>query len=352
MGARFGSTSPAATIGTGKAAKDGDTEMTLGGLSLDAGEYVIRWTSVADDGDLLRGTIRFTVLAALAHPGADAHARGDAHASRDALVHGRVRRTLSNAGTAAPSERDVARRLGRRPRPQPAGSSGQRRPPADPRRARARRGRRSVGPAPQPRRVTGDALPPAARVPGLPASSRRRPPPSALPAVASAHGLSATYQSPLPLAVYLVGAATTVGLSFLFVLARDMRAVPTDAGHVVAVPALDPARAARDRAARLGLDHGPGDRRRVLRRRRRAAVPVDLRLGRRRPHLGAAVPGLGVARPVRDAPRHRAPGCCARSASTAGRRRRSRTRSGSGRPRPGSCSSSGSSSSRSPASRR
>ena len=51
------------TIGTGKPAKDGDTEMTLGGLSLDAGDYVIRWTSVADDGDLLRGTTRFTVLA-------------------------------------------------------------------------------------------------------------------------------------------------------------------------------------------------------------------------------------------------------------------------------------------------
>lgn len=53
----------------------------------------------------------------------------------------------------------------------------------------------------------------------------------AAPAVASAHGLSPTYQSPLPLAVYLVGAATTVGLSFLFVLARDMRAAPTDPGH-------------------------------------------------------------------------------------------------------------------------
>ena len=56
------------------------------------------------------------------------------------------------------------------------------------------------------------------------------------PAVASAHGLSPTYQSPLPLAVYLVGAATTVALSFLFVLARDMRAAPTDPGHVVGVP--------------------------------------------------------------------------------------------------------------------
>jgi hypothetical protein len=57
------------------------------------------------------------------------------------------------------------------------------------------------------------------------------------PATASAHGLSATYQSPLPLAVYLVGAATTVALSFLFVLARDVRAAPPEPGHVVAVPA-------------------------------------------------------------------------------------------------------------------
>ncbi len=57
------------------------------------------------------------------------------------------------------------------------------------------------------------------------------------PAIASAHGLSATYQSPLPLAVYLVGAATTVGLSFLFVLARDMRAAAPEPGHLVAVPA-------------------------------------------------------------------------------------------------------------------
>ena len=47
------------------------------------------------------------------------------------------------------------------------------------------------------------------------------------PAVATAHGLGTVYQSPLPLAIYLAGAATTVALSFLFVLARDMRAAPT-----------------------------------------------------------------------------------------------------------------------------
>jgi hypothetical protein len=58
-----------------------------------------------------------------------------------------------------------------------------------------------------------------------------------LPAVAAAHGLSPIYQSPLPLAVYLVGAATTVALSFVFVLARDVRATAIDEGHVVRVPA-------------------------------------------------------------------------------------------------------------------
>jgi len=57
-----------------------------------------------------------------------------------------------------------------------------------------------------------------------------------LPAVAAAHGLSPTYQSPLPLAVYLVGAAATVALSFLFVLARDVRAPEPPPGRIVRVP--------------------------------------------------------------------------------------------------------------------
>ena len=57
------------------------------------------------------------------------------------------------------------------------------------------------------------------------------------PATAAAHGLSPVYQSPLPLAVYLVGAAATVALSFLFVLARDMRAAPATDTRIVTVPA-------------------------------------------------------------------------------------------------------------------
>ena len=46
----------------------------------------------------------------------------------------------------------------------------------------------------------------------------------AFPAAVLGHSLSATYTSRLPLAVYLVGAAVTVALSFIFVLVRDVRA--------------------------------------------------------------------------------------------------------------------------------
>jgi hypothetical protein len=46
----------------------------------------------------------------------------------------------------------------------------------------------------------------------------------AAPTVVAAHTLNPTYTSRLPLAVYLAGAATTVALSFIFVLVRDVRA--------------------------------------------------------------------------------------------------------------------------------
>ncbi len=60
-----------------------------------------------------------------------------------------------------------------------------------------------------------------------------------LPAAAAAHTLSATYESRLPLAVYLVGAATTVALSFAFVIVRDVRAAAppaTGAGFLPPAP--------------------------------------------------------------------------------------------------------------------
>jgi copper resistance protein C len=49
------------TVGTGGPAKDGDDTMTLDGLALAPGAYTIEWTSVADDGDVERGTLSFTV---------------------------------------------------------------------------------------------------------------------------------------------------------------------------------------------------------------------------------------------------------------------------------------------------
>jgi hypothetical protein len=59
----------------------------------------------------------------------------------------------------------------------------------------------------------------------------------ALPVTVAAHGLSPVYQSPLPLAVYLVGAGATVALSFVFILARNLRAAPYPSPTPVHVPA-------------------------------------------------------------------------------------------------------------------
>jgi hypothetical protein len=55
------------------------------------------------------------------------------------------------------------------------------------------------------------------------------------PAAVAAHSMNATYASRLPLAVYVVGAALTVALSFIFVIVRDVRAAPPDltiVGHL------------------------------------------------------------------------------------------------------------------------
>jgi hypothetical protein len=61
----------------------------------------------------------------------------------------------------------------------------------------------------------------------------------AAPSAVLAHTLSATYESRLPLAVYVVGAAATVALSFIFVLVRDVRAerpAPLTGGHLPPAP--------------------------------------------------------------------------------------------------------------------
>ena len=58
----------------------------------------------------------------------------------------------------------------------------------------------------------------------------------ALPAAAAAHSVNATYASRLPLAVYLAGAAAAVGLSFIFVIVRDVRAAPPDLSDPSTIP--------------------------------------------------------------------------------------------------------------------
>lgn len=59
------------------------------------------------------------------------------------------------------------------------------------------------------------------------------------PAAVAAHSLNATYESRLPLAVYLVGAAITVALSFVFVITRDVRAAaPSVEGSGALPPAV------------------------------------------------------------------------------------------------------------------
>ena len=56
------------------------------------------------------------------------------------------------------------------------------------------------------------------------------------PSAVLGHGLTPAYQSPLPLVVYLVGAAAVVALSFVFVIARDVRAAPIAPGRPMTVP--------------------------------------------------------------------------------------------------------------------
>ena len=60
-----------ANIGVGTVAANGDTEMTLTGLALEPGDYLIRWTSAADDGHLERGQLDVHGPGAHADPGAD-----------------------------------------------------------------------------------------------------------------------------------------------------------------------------------------------------------------------------------------------------------------------------------------
>ena len=48
-------------VATGSAQDDGDLFMTATNLALEPGDYVIRWTAVADDGHVERGRLTFAV---------------------------------------------------------------------------------------------------------------------------------------------------------------------------------------------------------------------------------------------------------------------------------------------------
>ena len=166
-----------------------------------------------------------------------------------------------------------------------------------------------------------------------------------LPASALAHSLNPSYASRLPLAVYVAGAAMTVALSFVVVLARDLKATAPDLTGPADVPRRITRYTLRSAGAhRLGLDRRPGHRRRVFRRRRRDAVPVGLRLGRRGDGIGLHRPGLAVPRSVLDPARHRRLRSSTGSASERGNRPTTRPGSGAGPASSGSRPSSGSSS--------
>lgn len=61
---------------------------------------------------------------------------------------------------------------------------------------------------------------------------------AAVPMPVAAHGLVGRLESPLPLAVYVTGAALAVLLSFVFLIARDVRSVSIPHGTPRMVPAL------------------------------------------------------------------------------------------------------------------
>lgn len=55
-------------VGTGRPARDGGRVMTLDGLDLGPGGYTVKWVVGSEDGHLVRGTLRFTVLEPSAPP--------------------------------------------------------------------------------------------------------------------------------------------------------------------------------------------------------------------------------------------------------------------------------------------
>jgi methionine-rich copper-binding protein CopC len=94
------------TIGSTGPAADGDTSMSLGGLDLGPGPYTVQWTSVAADGDILRGKLAFTVTAAsptLPSPSPTPPASAEPSASPTPLTSVGTSATPTSPPTVAPS---------------------------------------------------------------------------------------------------------------------------------------------------------------------------------------------------------------------------------------------------------
>ncbi len=184
-----------------------DKAMRIDPPELESGAYEIRSTAfAAHDGALKREVLTFTISAPSPTPTADTN--GGAIGERSPV-------TVSIA-IGEPHAGAVCRWSDER--------IGHRRPPADRRRAdRHRAARGDAAARTLARRRTRVSRPPALRSAVLAAVTALF---LAGPAATLGHSLDATYQSRLPLVVYLIGAAMAVALSFAFLLLADVRADP------------------------------------------------------------------------------------------------------------------------------
>ena len=176
---------------------------------LEPGAYEIRSTAfAAHDGALKRETLTFTIT----EPSPTPTATPTPAPSASAVPVPVAIRVAVGEPDAGP--------VGRGPHERLWGG----RPPADPRRPDRRGAARGDAPARTiARRRTRVSRAPALRLAVVAAVAALL---LAGPAATVAHSLDATYQSRLPLVVYLVGAALAVGLSFAFLLLADVRADP------------------------------------------------------------------------------------------------------------------------------
>ena len=206
---------------------------------LGSGSYLVQWTTVSlDDGELARGTWTFTVAVAPSASATPVRER-DTGFERNRRAVGCGDRPAVVAATVVPaSTGPTPAAIGRRRHD----GEWQRRRGPDHRGAHRAGRRRSLSPQPTQPPDDPDA-PDAPTTTDAPDDTDVIPRLAArlasglavaiglalvLPAAVAAHALNPTYTSRLPLAVYLVGAATAVALSFAFVIVRDVRAAPPD----------------------------------------------------------------------------------------------------------------------------